>query len=912
MQSETYTLAWCCSAVLLLLTCQSAAQDANDKVLIWVSYETVPTFSWIPDSAIGLLIVKERGEHLWDTEAKGGNNYQSPIRYGVHPSGSAYEKPATPLVVGRTYTVLIYRWVNVQRQEFQLIGMKEFSPTFESRKEKEAPVADATQKEETRTPQLPPIVRVPPEKEAVIPHKEKETPAIAEQHEEEEEEPEVGPRRALRVGALTSDFKFDGIVNGPVWWAASDSIHDLITIEPEEGGVPAGRTHVKVVADKNEIVVGARCYDDEPEGIVSFSKARDSELEAEDHLLLVLDTFLDGRSGYVFGVNPSGARFDGLIEKQGDDVNSDWDAIWEAKTSQDDSGWSAEVRIPIKSLGFKKALTTWGFNVQRRVQRLQETSRWSGAKIDYEIFQTSRAGHLTNLPEFDFGAGLSVRPSIVGRASTASRETKTEFDGDFSLDITQKLGSNLLAAFTVNTDFAETEVDVRQINVTRFPLFFPEKRTFFLEGADIFEFGVGLDEEKLVPFFSRRIGLLGLRGEDQSEIPITVGGKVNGRVGNTNIGALVVNTRKLDSLVVGDSQLHVPQATMGAVRIKQNILDESSVGMLATFGDQQSRSDSWSAGLDFTFRTSSFLEDKNFVVGIWGMLNDRDDLEGDKSAFGFKVDYPNDLFAINVSSTRLGDGFDPSLGFTPRNNLHIWEFSGEYKPRPGWEFLRQMFFDLTATLYNTRNNSGWESYVVMLKPFDWLFESGDRIEATVERQGDRPPEAFEIATDVDIPSGSYEWTRFSLGARTAEKRIISAEVKWASGDYYNGDLNTIEARLTLKPSSFLALEFTAERNTGTVMALQDEVEELAAMSFTEELYGFRAQLNFSPDLQFSSLTQYDVQSREIGSNNKLRWTFDPLGDIFIVYNHNLVRNENNRWVFVSNQLPIKIQYALRF
>jgi hypothetical protein len=547
---------------------------------------------------------------------------------------------------------------------------------------------------------------------------------------------------------------------------------------------------------------------------------------------------------------------------------------------------------------------------------LQETSRWSGASINYSIFQTSRAGLLTGLPTFDLGVGLSIRPAVALRPGTPANGTSIRNDGDLSLDVTQKLASNLAAVLTVNTDFAETEVDVRKINVTRFPLFFPEKRTFFLEGADIFEFGGGLDEEKLVPFLSRRIGLIGSGGENLSAIPINVGGKINGRVGNTNVGALVVNTRGEDSLAVADSKLSVPQTTMGALRIRQNIFEESSVGMLATFGDQQARAGSWSAGLDFNYKTSSFLDDKNFVVGIWGMLSGRESSQGDGSAYGVKVDYRSDLLSANLNAIRLGDGFDPSLGFVPRNNVHIWEMSVEYKPRPSWSLVRQMFHDVTFTLYSSLDNTRWESYATTIHPLKWLLESGDLFEAAIELQGDRPPEAFEISSRVDIPAGSYEWNRYVLRARSAERRALSGEIRWATGNYYNGELNRIEARLTLKPSAFLALEFTGERNIGKVLALPDVVEGepivLTEKEFTEELYGFRVQLNFSPDLQLSSLTQYDTQSQELGSNNKLRWTFDPLGEIFIVYNHNAVRRANDRWDFVSNQLPIKIQYAWRF
>lgn len=728
---------------------------------------------------------------------------------------------------------------------------------------------------------------------------------------DEEKEDGVLERPTLRASLLSPDFRFDG-TDGPIWAAAVDSIANLTMIEPVEGGVPSGRTSIKIFANRNDIVVCARCYDAESDGIVSFSKERDSELEEEDHLVIIFDTFLDGRSGYVFVVNPSGARFDGLVIEQGEDVNGDWDTIWDAKTSRDGTGWYAEIRIPVKSLVFKKNLNTWGFNVQRRVQRLQESSRWSGANLDYEIYQTSRAGLLTGLPGFELGRGLSIRPSLVGRTGKSASGADTDSDGELSLDVTQRVGPNLLSALTVNTDFAETEVDVRQINLTRFPLFFPEKRTFFLEGSDIFEFGVGLDEEKLVPFFSRRIGLLGLGEEDQAEIPINAGGKINGRVGNTNLGALVVNTREVDSLPVDEgSKVHVPRATMGVVRIRQNVLEESALGMIATSGDQQGRSGSWSAGVDFTYRTSGFLGDKNFIVGIWGLLNDREDLSGDKSAYGLKIDYPNDLLSINLNSIRLGDGFDPSLGFMPRNNLHIWELSAEYKPRPSWTLVRQMFHDLTVTLYNNRNNSRWESYDATIKPLDWLLESGDQFEAVILLQGDRPPEDFEISDDAEIPPGTYEWTRYILGVSSAEKRKISGEIAWESGNYYNGDLNTIEASLAVKPSALFSLEFTAERNTGKAMALVEDFEELTPTEFTEELFGLRWQLNFSSDLYLSSLTQYDTESRELGTNNKLRWTFHPSGEIFVVYNHNMTRI-GDRWEFISNQLPVKVQYVWRF
>lgn len=709
--------------------------------------------------------------------------------------------------------------------------------------------------------------------------------------------PESEQRPSLRAGRLPGDLVLDGVLSEPAWTSA-DSIANLTTIEPEEGGVPAGQTTVQVLASPKEIVFGIVCHDADPAGIVSFSKARDSDLEEQDHVLIILDTFQDARSGYAFAVNPSGARFDGLVIAQGEDVNSNWDEVWEARTSRDDRGWSAEIRIPIKSIAFAKDLTSWGFNVQRRVQRLQETSRWSGAKRDYEIFQTSRAGLLTELPSFDLGLGLSIRPALVGDMNRPAPDEDRTYDGEPSLDATKRLGPNLLASLTVNTDFAETEADVRRTNLTRFDLFFPEKRTFFLQGADIFDFGLGLDtgsaepdaQVNLIPFFTRRIGLLETEG-DFVEIPIDMGGKANGRIGETNVGALAVRSRK-------QGEFEVPAATMGVLRLKQNVLDQSSVGMIATFGDPRGRPGSWLAGVDLTYQTTEFREDKNLLFGVWALRNDRDGLEGDKWAYGGKFDYPNDLWDVYLNYLHIGDGFDPSLGFVPRTG-NILEAGAEIRPRPGGETVRQLFFGFKSFLVERENS--WESYLVTLKPLDINFESGDSFEVNIEPQGERLLEPFEVEEDVVIPPGSYQWLSYTLTGALAEKRRVGGEVSWSFGGFYEGNLDTIEASLILKPSATFTAELGFERN----------MVDLPEGSFTQNLYTGRLALNISSDLQISSLLQYDNQSRSLGTNTRLRWTFSPLGDLFVVYNHNRERSLTNRWQFDSNQLLVKIQYAFR-
>jgi len=703
----------------------------------------------------------------------------------------------------------------------------------------------------------------------------------------------------LRVGPLPKNsVKLDGVLNEPVWDAA-ESINNLTTIEPDEGGVPAGQTIVKVLGNSKEVIFGVICNDPDPTKITSFSKARDSDLENEDHIAIVIDTFMDGRTGYMFAVNPSGARFDALVSPQGGEVNSDWDAVWEAGTSRTNSGWSAEIRIPIDSIRFKSGLSSWGLNIQRRVERLQETSRWSGIKRDYEISQTSQAGVLTNLPHFDLGLGLSIRPAFAARVDKPSPDEKRSFHGDFSLDVTKKLGPNLMTSLTVNTDFAETEVDTRQTNLTRFEILFPEKRTFFLEGADIFEFGIGLDET-VVPFFSRRIGLLSEGdGGGGEEIPIDVGGKLYGQIGNTTIGALTVRTRGVNSL-------DVPAATMGVVRVKQNIFSESSVGMIATVGDQIGRTGSWLTGADFTYRNSHFLGDKNLMIGVWGLVNRRHGLEGSKGAYGFEIDYPNDLWDIVFSTKRIGDGFDPSLGFVPRRGVHTWDGSIEYNPRPGWSFVRQMFHELKFSFVNDLDYK-LESYSTEVKPFDWQLESGDRFRFSILPEGDRPKEDFDVfdsdVKTVVVPAGSYAWTRYKFQGIAAEKRKISGSFLYEFGGYYGGNLKTIEANLVLNWPLF-KIEIGGERNIGT----------LPEGDFTQNLYRSRVEFRFSPNLQVSSLIQYDNESASFGTNTRLRWTFRPSGDLFIVYNHNLLRSavDRRQWNFESNRLVVKLQYAFRF
>ena len=693
---------------------------------------------------------------------------------------------------------------------------------------------------------------------------------------------------SLRSGTLPADIHVDGRLDEPAWTGAHET-DEFTQVEPDEGASPSQRTTVKVLANASAIVFGIVSHDPDPEGIVSFSVRRDAELDDEDHVRIVLGPFVDGRSGYVFAVNPSGARFDALIDPGGNDEVDDWDAIWEAATARGPAGWSVEIRIPIQSLSFKQGQRAWDFNVERRVQRRLETVRWASPQRQFEITQTSRAGRLTELPEFALGRGLSVRPALTAGGGVPDPDARLEGKFHPSLDVTKRIGSNLLTSLTINTDFAETEVDTRRTNLTRFPVFFPEKRTFFLEGTDLFSFGLGLEED-VIPFFSRRIGLV-----NGNEVPIIAGTKINGRIANTNVGGLVVATNDKSGVVE-------EPATMAVSRVKQNVGEESWVGAIVGAGDPLNRTGSWTAGADYTYSTSRFRGNKNLRAGVWGLATGRDELLGslgDRSAAGFTVEYPNDEWEMALTGKRIGREFDPSLGFVPRTAVMLYEAEASNRIRTTRR-LQQLTHEMRASVA-TELSGRWESYSVSATPINWRFSSGDGIEMSVEPTGDRPATAFEVADDVLIAPGPYRWMRYSLETSTAQKRRLYAEASWSFGGFYDGTLDQFEVEATWNPAALVTLELSAERNIG----------RLPSGDFSVSLVGSRLRVNVSPDLSVASYVQYDTESDSIGVNTRFRWTFRPVADLFVVYNHN-IQSVLDRWQQDSNQLIVKLQYAWRW
>ncbi len=669
------------------------------------------------------------------------------------------------------------------------------------------------------------------------------------------------PPPAVRAGGLEGEIHLDGRLDEPAW-ASAGVIPNLTQQDPHPGEPTPYATEVRFLVDAGALYLGIRCVDPHPERIAVHTMQRDGNMRGDDSVALVLDTFGDGRTGFFFQINAAATRQDGLIAGS-EDVSLDWDGIWYARTERTAEGWTAEVIIPAQTLRFTPGKDAWGFNVERLIPRDRTTVRWASPILDATLFDLRRAGKLLGMAKLRQGKGLSVSPYGLVR-STADLETNhSTVQGDAGLDVTYNFTPDLTGVLTVNTDFAETEVDTRQINLTRFPLFFPEKRTFFLEGSNLFEFGTGLGHD-FVPFFSRRIGLY-----EGNQVPVVAGAKVLGRSGRWGIGALDVVTGKS-----GETE----EANLFTGRVTYDVDEHLTVGTILTNGDPDGVHDNTLVGLDALWRTSTFRGDKNLSIGGWAATTSGDVPDGQHYGWGFKLDYPNDLWDLFLIVKEFGDGMDPGLGFLPRPGTRWYQGGGAYQPRPirgPFAWTRQMFFELFAT-YVEDLDGRTESWRVFTAPFNVLTESGEHLEANIAPQFERLDEPFEIADGVVIPAGEYHFTRYRLEAQSSRHRPWRVGATVWFGDFYTGSLTQWETFATYTtPAGHLQLELNAENDFG----------HLPEGDFIQRLWGLKTVYAFTPDLVLSAFAQYDSESGDLGVNTRLRWTIQPGNDLFVVWNH---------------------------
>jgi hypothetical protein len=691
-----------------------------------------------------------------------------------------------------------------------------------------------------------------------------------------------------RASNVNEHIRIDGRMDEPAWKSATP-IGELVQVLPKEGDRPSEKTEVRVLVDNETFYFGIICSDRTPAAIIATQLTRDADLAVDDYVSIVIDPFFDQRNGFFFSVNPAGARADGQISNNAEFTNLDWDGIWNAHARITSEGWIAEISIPFKTLRFKPGQPVWGLNIQRVIKRNNETNRWSGARRDVWISNLAEAGQLEGIPDVRQGMGLDIRPYGL-----VVRKEGNDWKVDGGFDVSKNLAPNLNASLTVNTDFAETEADTRQVNLTRFDLFYPEKRAFFLEGAGVFDVVTGNPMmPDLIPFFSRSIGLMGKDGIF-TEVPIIAGAKITGRQSRYNIGFLDVQTDDV-------SEMGLSGQNLLAARVSRDFWTQSYVGGIVTHGNPTGFGNNTLIGADARFATSGFRGNKNLSLSLFAFRTDDEYSDATDFAGGFSIDYPNDRWFANLSWKQVGENFNPALGFAPRTGMRKTNAMFMFRPRPEKAGIRQITFHAFPELITNLDNRV-DNWRVDISPFEVEFNSGDIFEIQVTPEFERLPFPFPISRDVTVPAGSYQFTRYGVSVETATKRpwVINFEANF--GNFYNGTRRDLEFELTLKPSRHLLLGFRAERADVS----------LAQGDFFTQLFAMQANYNFSPNISWANLVQYDNETRILGFQTRFRWILKPGNDLFLVLNRGWEKTFDHEYVSSFDRGTVKLQYTFRF
>ena len=590
------------------------------------------------------------------------------------------------------------------------------------------------------------------------------------------------------------------------------------------------------------------------------------------------------------------------MESNGE-TNNDWDAIWIVRTEQTDEGWSAEFAIPFKTLSFPAGETVWGFNISRTIQRKLEENRWTGARFQTQFFQISEAGEIRNLEGLTQGVGLDIRPFVAGRWLHRTANGDDAVVGKPGLDLFYNITPSLKLSVTANTDFGETEVDARQINLTRFSIFFPEKRSFFLQDVGVFNFATtGIDPPggipdtgaEVFPFFSRKIGLLG-----GQEVPINYGAKLTGKVGRTEIGMLDVRTREV-------SNVDAKNVFVG--RIKQNFLEQSYVGTIVTGGNPASPLSSSTIGVDMRLATSNFLgSDQNMVLNAFGLTSNNEGVSENNSSYGFGAQYPNDKFAAQILWREIQENFDPAIGFVQRSNVRMLRVAGSFNPRPKRSTgIQQMQHDVFYTRFTRLDNGLVETSNLYVTLVDWHLNSGDSLHSLFDANVtyERLFEPFEISPGVVLPAGEYRFTPWRIMFMSAQKRRIHGRVGFNFGNFWSGTATVIETALTYKLPPWLSISL----NTNQTFA------SLPQGDFIARIYSAQVNYAVSSFLSLSNLIQFDNRSGNLGVQSRVRWTIEPGNDVFFIFGQGWVQDLERGYDFrrQDSRLAMKFQYTFRF
>ena len=700
--------------------------------------------------------------------------------------------------------------------------------------------------------------------------------------------------KSTSIARTDSPPLIDGLLDDTAWNDAV-VVDDLHQIKPREYDAPSERTEFLLLFDEDAIYIGVRAFDSEPEQITARVLRQGEGLRGEDRARVLLSPFNDKRSGYSFLVNANSVRVDGIY-KDGD-FDAEWNGIWQAESRVGDNGWTSEIRIPFKTLSFNSD-EDWAINLSREVVRKQEEMGWVSRN---QSINPAIAGTLTGLSDLSQGVGLDIVPALSVSSHRDFVAGTDESNTEPSLDVFYRLTPALNASLTINTDFSATEVDNRQVNLTRFGLFFPEKRDFFLRESDIFEFGgIGgdgpgggfsrADEENGRPYFSRRIGL----SDSGQPVDLDVGGKISGRVGRWNIGAQAIRQAEFEDIDATDILV---------ARVSANVLEESNVGFIVTSGDPRSNLNNTVIGVDYLYRNSRLPGGRELDASFWYQQSSTTGLDGDDSAFGLLVKSPNKTgWRGSIGFKEIQENFNPAVGFVSRSGIDHYLADIGYTYQRNGPLVRNISAEIDAQRIDLING-GLQSQSIEIEPLEIETNGGDKFAISYRADKERLLEPFEISEGIFIPEGTYSYGAPEIRVETGNQRQFTAKFDLRDGEFFDGDIQSVKTEFGWRPSK----HFRA-----AVSYRVDDVE-LPQGNFKTELASTELDVVFSNTVSWVNLIQYDNVSESIGLSSRLHWVPQAGRNIYLVLNHNFSEQfADDGYHSTTSDVTLKADYTFRF
>jgi hypothetical protein len=684
----------------------------------------------------------------------------------------------------------------------------------------------------------------------------------------------------------------DGVLDDEIWNVAT-VISDMHQYQPVDQGAPSERSEFYIAYDESYLYVGARLYDSDPAGISARQLIQGQNLGFDDGIELILDTFNNGRTGYHFQTNPNGIRREGVYDAP-NSLNRDWKGIWRVESRIDEQGWTTEIAIPFITLNFDPTMEEWGFTIARTIARKQEEIAW--ASFNRTINPTT-TGVMYGIQDIRQGKGLDIIPSVAAAANKNYINGQTGDRFDPSLDIFYKITPNLTGALTFNTDFSATEVDNRQVNLTRFNLFFPEKRDFFLQDVDIFSFGGrsggGNFNQNVngIPFYSRRVGL----SPNGQPLDIDAGVKLTGRVGDWNVGALAVQQGDFGTL---DGQsVFVGRATV-------NVLSESNVGVIVTQGNPTSTIDNTLVGADFRYQNTRFSDRYTMRGNAFIQKTETPGLTGDDKAYGatLNIDTQGDGYGGSISYDYFGEDYFPALGFANRVGVESIGFNARRRQFFRGHPILRVMNSFGRYDYTRRIDTGeLQSESFFFRPLNIQTHYGSGLGIGLSRNREGLERDFRIRPGIIIPQAKYEWVDFNMELSLSDQRAFAPYLQLNYGDYWTGRRKRSNLGFQMRPNEHFFMNFGYD--------LQDI--SLPEGDFTVKLVSANINYAFNSKWSWVNLVQYDNASESVGLNSRLRWNPQAGEDLFIVINYNF----NAEGVFnhlSREQAEIALKYTKTF